>query len=180
MKKLLLIAITGLSLFIGASFADDISAFITPVTQQGISGTTAQFTLNVVNHTGVTCNVMQVNMQHPGVSTLSSWIPLILAQVPGSTNWQTVFPMQYLFQVGAGQTGTLQMTGNILLSSRNVLDINGTVVVKCGTSVNLATFAITGAQILPVADLQITKTIVGNLPYFSGNSVDYIITVENI
>jgi len=35
-------------------------------------------------------------------------------------------------------------------------------------------------QILPTADLQVTKSILGSLPYFSGDLVTYVITVKNI
>jgi hypothetical protein len=52
MKKLLLVIITGLSLFIGASFADFTTYTVTPADQVAISGSLVSWNIHIVNSTG--------------------------------------------------------------------------------------------------------------------------------
>lgn len=77
MKKLLLVIITGLSLFIGASFADNIQATLQPATQTAISGSAISLQLQIANTTGVVCTVDAITLYHAGINlTYMSLIPL--------------------------------------------------------------------------------------------------------
>jgi uncharacterized repeat protein (TIGR01451 family) len=124
------------------------------------------------------CTGDQVVLYHAGVSNITSALSLSPIQVPGSTTWVPRYPQPSLFQVAPGQTGTTAMSGTLLLSTRNVLDITGYVVVTCGGI--QTTVPISGMQVLPIADLQITKSIQWPLPYFSGELVTFLINVKNI
>lgn len=182
MKKLLLIAVSSLSLLMGVSFASEMQVSLTPTTQYGISGSTVNMVLNVVNTTGMTCAVNKIQIMHPGLGNLAASLPAWQAGTALGlpSVWVPFLPVVNIFSLAPNQTGALSFSGSIALQSWTALTITGSVDYSCTSGTQLITGTIsTGATILPIADLRISHSGTTGV-YLSGDLVSYTTTVTNI
>ncbi len=175
MKKLLYITILGLLCFLGFTFADVDSMYVTPDTQTAISGSTITFLVTGHNGTGDAYlkYVLPKTANYDVIYQNATLTPINNALLSLGAEHDPIFylPADSDFSV----TVTAKMKTNV----RSFSTITTQAIFSDSTAFTTLLGAV-NALVTPIADLIVTNVLTGENPSYSGDNVYYYITLQNI
>lgn len=170
MKRLYIIVMSMLMLWMWFTFAADFDVSVTPDIQNAISGTTVSFNVSVSNNTWFDAYVTQPFPSQIDYSNAS----IVPINNPALILWLETTPRWLLL---SGQSLNIQVDGLVDAIAFGTLNVFSNVV-DVNNFANVYTSAI--ANIEPISDVIVTKTLVWDEPQLTGDSVIYNIEVTNI
>jgi len=154
----------------GFMSAADFDINISPNTQFAISGTEVNFILSAHNNTWVNSYVIQEfpwEVKYTNSSIIPINNPSLMLGIETNPRWV----------LSSGAILNISVSGEIISQTFPVLDILGNIVQFNNWS-NVYTSAL--AQIEPISDIVVTKTLITNEPQITWDTVTYNIEVKNI
>ena len=170
MKRLYIIFMSVMILFMWFTFAADFDASVTPDTQNAISWTIVSFDVVVNNNTWFDAYLLQ-NFPSQIDYYNASVLPI---NNPALSLWIETTPRWLL---SAGQTLNIHVEWVVNAQSFGVLNVLSNVV-ELSNFANVYTSAI--ANIEPISDIVVTKILIWNEPQLTWDNVTYNILIENI
>ena len=169
MKRLYVIVLSILMLFMWYTFAADFDITVTPASQYAISGTVVWFDISVTSNTGIDAYIQQ---NYP------SWLIYLNSDVvpynnPALSLWLENNPR---WKIQAWQTLSIHVDTLVQAYAFFTQDIVSDI-----TDDSASTIYTSYTVLLePISDLIVSKVLTWNSPQFSGDSVMFEIKIKNV
>ncbi len=170
MKRLYIIVMSILMLFVWFTFAADFDANVTPDTQNAISWTIVSFDVVVNNNTWFDAYLLQSfpwQIDYYNASVLPINNPALSLWIETTPRWL----------LSAGQTLNIHVEWVVNAQSFATLNVLSNIV-EFSNFANVYTSAI--ANIEPISDVVVTKVLIWDEPQLTWDMVTYNILIENI
>lgn len=181
MKKLLYLSIiwlVGIFWFLWFTHANVDTMNVAPTTQTAISGSTVTFTITGHNGTGIAYlkYVLPKTATYDLMYQNSTFTTATLINNALLSMWAEHDP---LYSIPADSDFSVTITAKLVTTNRSFSPITPQAIFCADTNFTTLLGAV-NATIEPIADLKITNILTGTSPSYSGDTVSYYVTLQNI